>query len=107
MSIKDIQVSLYDVLSAFADAYLGSFMPYCYHDCTDSARTVHAARDMMESVSKALGHPTTMVNFIKAYKKPEYIQAVKEYLDDCGEDFNPKDFATPLPINLTKKDLGL
>jgi hypothetical protein len=68
-------------------------------------QTKQAAEEMLDSVSKALGHPTTMVNFIKGYKKTEYLKAIKEYLDEQGDTFDPSDFPSPLPIKVTQKDL--
>lgn len=105
MSIKEIQVSLYDVFSAIADDWMYAFMPVCLHDCSDSMHTMNAAEDMLSSVSKSLGHPTTMVNFVKAYKKAEYVKAVKEYLEENGEELADAHFATSLPIKVTQKDL--
>jgi hypothetical protein len=105
MSIKDQQVSVYDVLAVLANEWIGAVPAFYVHDDNDSMEHVNGSAVMMDIMSKALGAPTTMVNFVKAYMKTEYVKAFKEYLASHDETFADAHLIGALPIKITQADI--
>jgi hypothetical protein len=105
MTIKDQQVSQYDVLAVLANEWISSIPAFYVHDNADSLRHLSAADEMLEVMSKNFGAPTTMVNFVKAYLKTAYVKAIKDYLVENNEVFADVKFIGPLPIKVVQADI--
>jgi hypothetical protein len=105
MALQDKTVTLHEVIDALATQWISNAIPFYVHDCTESMHRMEAAADAIEHLSKHFGHPTTVVNFVKAYRKVDYVKAFKEYLDENGEEYDVSDFPTPPAIKITQKDL--
>lgn len=103
--IKEKQITIYEALEVLAKEWIRTSPAYYVHDCSDSMQTQKATNDMLVLMSKKFGAPTTMVNFVKAYMKDEYVKTYKQYMDEMGEEFDERDFISPLPIKITQKDL--
>jgi hypothetical protein len=100
--MKQKQITLYEVLEVLAKAWIGNVSGYYIHDDSDSMHALEGYEDAFERVAREFEFPSTMIVFVKAHLKKEYIAAVKEYLNDNGEDF--EEYASNLPIKITKKD---
>jgi tRNA U34 2-thiouridine synthase MnmA/TrmU len=105
MSIKEKQITLYEVLEVLAREWINRAPGYYVHDNNEDMEGMNAAQETLEMVAKHFGAPTTVVNFVKAYLKTEYFRTFKEYLDNNGEDIDDLHFVATPPIKITKKDL--
>jgi tRNA U34 2-thiouridine synthase MnmA/TrmU len=106
MSIKEKQITLYEVLEVLAREWINRAPGFYIHDNYEDMEGMNAAQETLEMVAKHFGAPTTVVNFVKAYLKTEYLKSFKEYLDNNGEDLENLHFVATPPIKITAKDLA-
>lgn len=100
--MKQTQVTLYEVCESLAKAWIGNVPGYYIHDDSDSMYACQGYEDALEHVARTFKFPTTMVVFVKAHLKKEYIAEVKAYLEQYNEDF--EELGSQLPIKISKKE---